>query len=47
MQAPSPPQGSVPGKGYINGLEFEQTLGNSGRQGVWHAAVHEVTKSQT
>ena len=47
MQAPSPSQGSISLEGHINGLEFEQTLGNSGVQGVWCAAVHEVTKSQT
>ena len=31
----------------LNGCEFEQTPGDSEGQGNWHAAVHEVTKSQT
>ena len=31
----------------LNGHESEQTPGDSEGQGTWHAAVHEVTKSQT
>ena len=31
----------------LNGCEFEQTPGDSEGQGNWHAAVHEVAKSQT
>ena len=31
----------------VNGHEFEQTPGDSGGQGAWHAAVHGVAKSQT
>ena len=31
----------------LNGHEFEQTLGNREDGGVWHAAVHGITKSQT
>ena len=34
MQGPSPPQGSIPGNGQINGHEFEQTLGNSGQRSL-------------
>ena len=30
----------------LNGHEFEQTLGDGEGQGAWHAAVHEVKKSQ-
>ena len=31
----------------LNGHKFEQTLGDSGEQRTWGAAVHGVTKSQT
>ena len=31
----------------LNGHESEQTPGDSEGQGTWHAAVHEVTNSQT
>ena len=31
----------------LNGYEFEQTPGDSGRQRSWLATVHEVAKSQT
>ena len=30
---------------WLNGHEFEQTLGDSEGHGAWHAAVHEVAKS--
>ena len=30
-----------------SGHELEQTPGDSEGRGVWHAAVHGVTKSQT
>ena len=30
----------------INGHEFEQTLRDDESQGIWHAAVHGVAKSQ-
>ena len=33
-RGPSPPQGSIPGKGQINGHGFEQTLGNSGQRSL-------------
>ena len=33
--------------GITNSGEFEQTPGDSGRQGAWHAAVHGIAKSQT
>ena len=32
---------------WLSGHEFEQTLGDGKGQGVWHAAVHGVAKSQT
>ena len=32
---------------WLNGREFEQTLGTSEGRKAWHAAVHGVTKSQT
>ena len=32
---------------WLNGHEFEQTLGDVKDRGTWHAAVHGVTKSQT
>ena len=31
----------------LNGHEFEQAPGVGDGQDAWHAAVHEVTKSQT
>ena len=31
----------------LNRYEFEQTLGDSGGQGAWHATVHAITESQT
>ena len=31
----------------LNGHEFEQTPGDSEGQGVWHAAAHGVSKSET
>ena len=31
----------------LDGHEFEQTLGDSERQGSWCAVVHDVAKSQT
>ena len=31
----------------LSGHEFEQTLGDSGGQRAWPAAVHGVTKSRT
>ena len=31
----------------LNGLEFEQILGDGEGQGTWHAAIHECTKNQT
>ena len=30
----------------LSGREFEQTPGDGEGQGAWHAAVHEVKKSQ-
>ena len=32
---------------WLNGHEFEQVLGDGEEQGAWHAAIHEVPKSQT
>ena len=32
---------------WLNGHEFEQTLGDSEGQGAWHASVHCIAKSQT
>ena len=32
---------------WLNGHEFEQTLGDGEGQGAWHAAVHCIAKSQT
>ena len=38
--------GEVVGRHHrLNGHELEQTLGESGGQGAWHAAVHGVAKS--
>ena len=31
----------------VNGHKFEQILGEVEDRGAWHAAVHEVAKSQT
>ena len=30
---------------WLNGHEFEQTLGDSEEQGIWHAVIHVITKS--
>ena len=30
---------------WLNANEFEQALGDSERQGAWHAAVHGVSKN--
>ena len=32
---------------WLNGHEFEQTLGDSGGQGSWYAVVHRVSKNLT
>ena len=32
---------------WLNGHEYEQTSWDSEERGAWHAAVHEVAKSQT